>query len=243
MTMNPTRIPLPCLSFFLAAALQAPAALVSTLNGNGRTIDVETTSGGGFISLADLQAIVTARGDLTTAAVLSGEASDGTSSTTIATELANGGDPAKFTFSGPNRYSRNDAAAALSATSGGRFGLVADSNTWTMGSTIPLQGVTHFGAIFYNYLNTGTANLVSVTATFDDSTTAVYTATAAALDYTFVGFAAPDGKFITSIQATEVSGGGWMGYDDVTIVTSVPEPACALLGGLGLLGLLRRRRD
>lgn len=223
--------------------LPAHGALVSTINPNNRTIHVATTTGGSFIGLADLQAIVTGRGDLTTAAVLSGEASDGTSSITIGTELDNGGDPAKFTFSGPNRYSRDDAAASLSATSGPRFGLVAGSNTWTLGSTVPHQGVTHFGAIFYGYLADNSANLVSVTATFDDSTTAVYTATAAAQQYTFVGFAAPDGKFITSIQVVEAGGGGWLGYDDVTIVTSVPEPSAALLGGLGTLALLRRRRS
>ena len=230
------------LLFLLAAALPADAVLVSTINPNGRTIDVQTSTGGNFISLADLQAIVTARGDLTTAAVLTGEAGDGTSSITIATELANGGDPAKFTFSGPNRYSRNDAGVALAATSGERFGLVAGSNTWTVGSTEAMQGVTHFGTMFYNYLGDGTANLVSVTATFSDATTAVYNATAATFDYTFVGLAAPDGAFITSIQVTEAGGGGWMGYDDVTIVTSVPEPGAALLGALGMLTLLRRRR-
>jgi MYXO-CTERM domain-containing protein len=226
----------------LAAILPAQGALVSTLNSNGRTVHVQTSTGGSFISLADLQTIVTARGDLTTAAVLTGEAADGTSSTTIATELANAGDPALFSFSGPNRYSRNDAAVALAATSGARFGLIADSNTWNVGSTIPLQGVTHFGTLFYNYLTGGAANLVSVTATFDDATTAVYTATAATFEYTFVGFAAPDGKFITSVQVTETAGGGWLGFDDVTIVTSVvPEPSSALLGALGLIALWRRR--
>lgn len=41
------------------------------------------------------------------------------------------------------------------------------------------------------------------------------------------------------------SGGGDFRIDDVEIsgtVTAVPEPAIALLGGLGLIGLLRRRR-
>jgi len=221
--------------------LPAEAALVSTINSNGRTIHVSTATGGSFISMEDLQSIVTNRNDLTTAAVLTGEASDG-SSITIGDELANGGDPAKFTFTGPDRYSRNDTAVALAATSGERFGLVAGSNTWSVGSTLPLQGVTHFGAIFYGYLADGSANLVSVTATFDDATTAVYTATANPLEYTFVGFAAPDGKFITSIQVVEAGGGGWLGYDDVTIVTSVPETSAAILGSLGGLALLRRRR-
>jgi len=37
--------------------------------------------------------------------------------------------------------------------------------------------------------------------------------------------------------------GGWTALDDVSLsVVSVPEPSAALLGGLGMLGLLRRRR-
>lgn len=223
------------------AILPANGALVSTLNSNGRAIHVSTATGGAFISMADLQIIVTNRNDLTTAAVLTGEGGDG-SSITIGDELANGGNPASFTFAGPDRYSRDDAAVGLAATSGGRFGLVAGSNTWTVGSTLPLQGVTHFGAVFYGYLSDGSANLVSVTATFNDATTAFYEATANSREYTFVGFAAPDGKFITSIQVTETNAGGWLGYDDVTIVTSVPEPSAALLGGLGALAILRRRQ-
>lgn len=45
-----------------------------------------------------------------------------------------------------------------------------------------------------------------------------------------------------SPDLTETAGGGWLGFDDVTIVTSVvPEPSAALLGVLGLMVLLRRR--
>lgn len=35
---------------------------------------------------------------------------------------------------------------------------------------------------------------------------------------------------------------GWNGVSDITLA-SVPEPSAALLGGLGMLGLLRRRRN
>ena len=40
-------------------------------------------------------------------------------------------------------------------------------------------------------------------------------------------------------------GSSWTGtkYIDDVIVTFVPEPSSALLGGLGLLALLRRRRN
>lgn len=217
---------------FCLCALPAQATLSPTLNVLGRTIHVETATSGNTISLADLQAVITTRGDLTTAAVLTGEATDGTSSTIIATELANGGTPALFTFAGPNRYSRNDAAVALAATSGGRFGLIADTNTWTVGSSLP-GGVTHFGTVFYNYLSTGAANLVRVTATFSDATTEVYTATATALQYSFVGFAAPPGKTITTIKVDETTGGGWLGFDDVAIVISIPTGPVATWNGDG----------
>lgn len=84
---------LPSWGWLFLAPATAGATLSPTINPLGRAISAETETGGGFISLADLQSIVTARGDLKTAAVLTGEASDGTSSTTIATELANDGDP------------------------------------------------------------------------------------------------------------------------------------------------------
>ncbi len=214
----------------LLGTLPAHAALIPALNPNGRTIHAQTETAGNFISLADLQAVIDERADLTTAAVLSGEAADGTSATTIAEELANGGSPALFTFSGPNRYSRNDAAVALAATSGGRFGLIAETNTWTLGSTIP-QGVSHFGAIFYSYLPS--SNLVSVRANFSNGTFTTYAATATDLQYTFVGFAAPEGATIISIQVTEASGGGWLGFDDVAIVLAEPGAPIASWTGEG----------
>lgn len=212
------------LAFSLALApAVADAFLSNTINANNRTIHVQTATTGNFISLADMQAVIAQRNDLTRAAVLTGENADNLQ-TTIATELANNGNPAKFTLgiaAGTLRYSRNDAAVALGATSGGRFGLLDASNTFNLGSTVA-EGVSHFGAMFYNYLSNGTANLVRVTATFDDASTAVYDATAGSFEYTFVGFAAPAGRSIVSVKIDEVSGGGWMCYDDLTIVLAKP---------------------
>jgi len=199
-----------------ALVTSSPAALSPTLNANGRVIDVETPASGSFIDLAGMQALITARADLGRAAVLTGEnASNG--QTTLSEELAE----AQFTVSGPNRYSRNDASAAASATSGGRFGLIDGSNTFTLGSKVP-EVVTHFGAIFYNFALNGSANLVRATATFSDGTTAVYNATAGARQYTFVGFAAPAGTAIANVRIDEAAGGDWLGFDDLTVVLADP---------------------
>lgn len=223
---------LPAWSWLLLVPATASATLSPTINALERPISEETATSGAFISLADLQEIVTARGDLKTAAVLTGEGADGTSATTLAEELANEGDEAAFTLSGPDRYSRNDAAVALAATSGGRFGLVNGSNTWSLGSKLP-QGVSHFGAIFYGYLADKSANLVSVRAHFTDGTSALHTATAAEKEYVFVGFAAPPNTSILSIQVIEAPGGGWLGYDDVTIVLAEPGEAVSVWDGDG----------
>lgn len=222
----------PIWSWLLLAPVTANATLSPTINALDRPISEETATSGAFISLADLQEIVTARGDLKTAAVLTGEGPDGTSAITLAEELNNGGDPAAFTLTGPDRYSRNDAAVALAATSGERFGLVNGSNTWNLGSKLP-QGVSHFGAIFYGYLSDKSANLVSVRANFTDGTSTIHTATAAEKQYVFVGFAAPPNTSILSIQVVEAPGGGWLGYDDITIVLAEPGGEVSVWDGGG----------
>jgi hypothetical protein len=63
---------------------------------------------------------------------------------------------------------------------------------------------------------------------------------------TFYGFIAPEGQTISSLglvmTRVDTSGGAFMGLDDFGFVTNVPEPSVALIGGLGMLTLLRRRR-
>lgn len=40
-----------------------------------------------------------------------------------------------------------------------------------------------------------------------------------------------------------LGGGNGLSFDNISVVSAVPEPSAALLGGLGVLGLLRRRRN
>ncbi len=49
------------------------------------------------------------------------------------------------------------------------------------------------------------------------------------------------GDYLASRSTSNYSGGGTLRFDMIT-VNAIPEPASALLGGLGLLALLRRRR-
>jgi len=223
--------------FFVAPTLEARASLVTTLNPRGRAIAAETATGGAFISLADFQALLTLRNDPANAGVFDSEnvASAGALAS-VEPDYAT----ANFTISGAARYGRNDASVGDSATSGSRFGFVNGSETWTFGSKTA-NGVSHVGALFYNWSTGGSANLVSVTATFDDNSTATYNATAATQQYSFVGFAAPPGRTIATIQILETAGGDWVMYDDVAVVL-VPEPTSTALFALGLLLLFRLRR-
>lgn len=51
-----------------------------------------------------------------------------------------------------------------------------------------------------------------------------------------------DNGFTASNSRLFVGGGFGVTFDNISVISPIPEPSAALLGGLGVLGLLRRRR-
>lgn len=198
----------------------AHAILTPTINSNGVEIVYETPTEGITISLADLQAIITARGDLTTAAVMTRE-TEADTAMSLQEEL-NG---AKFFLSGPVRWSRGDGGESrfLPTASGSRFGFINISETWSITSLLaPGEGATHFG-----FISSGLAassHLTSVVANFSDGSSEEIFAQGIepGTESEFVGIAAPEGTTIVSVVINEGSGGEWMPYDDVVIVIAPP---------------------
>ena len=231
--------------FLLAAAAvlagHAQAAVVSTIDPAGAgEVTLGTTTTGNFISKTDMQALITAKNDLTLAGVLD---SEGTNNSGVADFST---DPDYSTLKvgitgANNRYGRTGTVSTQGNTSGSRFGFIDGTTTWTI--TAPTAGlVTHFGLTLRDYTSTG--GNTTLTATFSGGGTETFTTST--LGYYFVGFAAPTGQGIISLALSEnyetADGGSSFGsYDDVSFV-AIPEPSAALLGGLGLLALLRRRR-
>ncbi len=233
------------------AAQAANASLVSVANPLNRPV-VSTVTGGNLISLTDLQTIITTTANTVKAGVFDAEIPAGAPNTSgnIATAEANYAVP-DFTLTGATRYARNDANFVASTTSGGRYGFVNTTETWTLSADVPGEVVTHFGVTFMQ-ARVG-ADVTSVVATFTDDSTETWTSTLAApssntapiaVNWEFVGFSAPAGLGIKSIRVNEVATGDWVAFDDMMFVvgTPVPEPASALLGAAGLGLVLRRRR-
>ena len=239
--------PSPILRAFLLAAAavlagHAQAAVVSTIDPAGAgEVTLGTTTTGNFISKTDMQALITAKNDLTLAGVLNAEG------TFTAGDFSADPDYASLKLGITNgaatkRYGRSDGTATTEGrTSGSRWGYVSGSETWTI--TPPIGGlVTHFGLTLRDYTSTG--GNTTLTATFSGGGTETFTTST--LGYYFVGFAAPTGQSIVSLALSEnydfaIGGADFGSYDDVSFV-AIPEPSAALLGGLGLLALLRRRR-
>ena len=106
------------------------------------------------------------------------------------------------------------------------FGLLMSAQGASPNSGFSIQFYNNFFSVVNSY--TGTASNLSTTPTF------------VAVDLAIPGTG--DLSSIAGIQFTwEGSGSGTVTLESVA-VTAVPEPASILLGGLGFLPLLRRRR-
>ena len=124
----------------LAGTLPASAAVVSTIDPDG-DVTLGTSTSGNQISMADMQAAITAAGDLTLAGVLN---ADGVTTAGDFSQDADFG-TLQLGISGASRYGRTDGAGAGVPTSGGGHGWInTGPETWTL--TAPAGGlVTHFG--------------------------------------------------------------------------------------------------
>lgn len=211
---------------FAAGLSTAGATLNGTINPKGITV-VSTATEGNFVSLADLQAIITTRADLHTAGVLSGEKADDTA-ITAGEDLAG----AAFSISGfsAGRYSRTDVPPGP-LSSGSHFGFVSGTETWSFGSAVPQVGAAYVGVILKNGGAAGGA--ITLTAHFSDGTTDVFSATAPISVAQFVGFKAPPDTTITSIAIVEPAGGAFLQYDDLAVVLNPPAPGDITWAGAG----------
>ena len=123
----------------------------------------------------------------------------------------------------------------------GAFGPIMDSHTGTFGGTgtITLSGLvdgTQYQIQFFASTN-GANDLQSQTITGGAGTSAAFGTHGAGVGKTLLGtFTASGSTQVLTIQNGEPTANA------LTIGTLVPEPSSVLLGGLGLLGLLRRRR-
>ncbi len=213
----------------VALAGPASASLVNTINPLGRTLAQQTETGGAFISLEDFQTKIVAAGNLAKAGVFDAET---TTSGNITANEPNYAD-ADITITGMARYGRNDANAFnySAFTSGGRFGFVQNTETWTLAAKAEGEVVTHFGAMFSQWRVN--AVLTKVTATFSDGSTAEFGATVPGptdnlsqqTTYLFVGIQAPPGLGIQTVKVDEVTGGDWVGFDDVSFIVGPPTSA------------------
>ncbi|MCW1922071.1 hypothetical protein OKA05_05870 [Luteolibacter arcticus] len=148
-------------------------------------------------------------------------------------------------------------SSSLSTTSDQRFRLRDHNNTGEMIS-LGFETAATGGGTALSYFN-GSSWITAIDAAFSLSTTYYfrvngYNFDQAGRDYT-VGYSTDGINFTTGANITGFhgttfgadfetvrfeSGGSQMRIDAVSIV---PEPSAALLGGLGLLALLRRRRS
>jgi hypothetical protein len=124
-----------------------------------------------------------------------------------------------FDFGGFTGFDTAEKITAVGVTLLGRNGTGGNSNWRVIG--FYTNGTDSGSSSTFRTLNTNTGN---------------------ATNDSFSGIAAPDGYWLTRIRIHS-DNNVFTSIDDLAFVTSiVPEPSTTLLGGLGALALLRRRR-
>jgi PEP-CTERM motif len=136
-------------------------------------------------------------------------------------------------------YTNN--TGSISNVPAGNFGTIMDSHTGTFGGvgTITLSGLvdgTQYQIQFFASTNDTNA-LAAQTITGGAGTSGAFGNHAAGSGKTLLGtFTASGTTQVLTIQNGEVAA-------NALTIGVIPEPSAALLGGLGMLGLLRRRRS
>ncbi len=126
------------------------------------------------------------------------------------------GNAASFAISGLTVGTGYDLWIATSHVNGTIVGDWATSNTNTTGATVVIN-------------NTGF-----------EGTNSTWVA---GVNYVLFNGIQPDNSGNITMTVHSISGAGErLGFNGFQLVTAVPEPSAALLGGIGLIGLLRRRR-
>ena len=195
----------------------ASGNLVTQINPLNRPL-IATETGENLISPTDMQLLIDESGDRLRGGVFDCEAGTAGTMENVEPDYNLAG----MTIGGITRYGRSDPGGVNNNafTSGGKFGFVATSATWTLTTREEGDLVTHFSTIFSQW-GAGT-DLNTVTATFTDNTTKTFTANtpyqAGTTNYLFVGFQAPAGLGIRSITISEFNGGNWIGFDDIAFV-------------------------
>lgn len=155
--------------------------------------------------------------------------------TNVGTVGQNGSNHTGFNLNGSTAGSASiittiSVYTALAGQSYTLSGLVGDraSLNWV---SVTFNLGTKSGSTFTPLVSTSLTNTAGTNGTWTPITTSSYTATGGE-------------QFYVQVVGTRAAGGGTthqVNFDNL-IIDQVPEPSAALLGGLGLLALLRRRR-
>jgi hypothetical protein len=166
---------------------------------------------------------------------------------------------APITSAGETAYNTPQTAAlGLAGHTNGSISVKGTGNTtWNNATGVPTRSniLALNGTGLLNFLNLSLAAGDTMTVTFDywgvfgaNPNMVNFAGNQVGSDFshnnsakfTFTGtFTNNTGSTITG--AFQIDNGGNLGVDNI-LVTSIPEPSAALLGGLGALALLRRRR-